>query len=143
MNAIKFVDQNEKSMWSKEIADGRTIYSACVEVNDTVLDLVTLFDRNEKSLVWIKSENADTLVKTQESVIKQINNGVLKPYRAFSEKPFYEGQEEDINPSTEAKLGRYSQVRLCPADKHASLHRQYVVETVSVAEPQPVISAEA
>jgi hypothetical protein len=147
MNAKKFVDVNQNSVWTKELADGRTQTSVCVEVNDEVLDLNTGYIREEKSLVWLKGMSSEVVLRQQENVIKMVNNGTLKPFRAFSKTPFYDGQEEDINPQTEAKLGRYSQVRLCPADQHATLHRQYV--TVATAPPavaeteQPAIKAEA
>lgn len=143
MNAKKFIKDGQ-DVWSKELEDGRTINSVCIEVNDSTLDMVTLFERSEKSMVWLKGENADSLVKQQDSVITQINKGVIKPYRAFSETPFYEGQEEDINPSNEAKLGRFSQIRLCTADQHPALHRQYVkVDTLAAPAvvEQPAINA--
>jgi len=140
MNAKRFI-KDEQSVWSREtIVNGveKTIYSGCVEVNEESIDMVTLFVREEKSMVWIKGNSEDVVDKTINSVISQINTGNIKPYRAFSETPFYEGQEEDINPTTEQPLGRYSQVRLCPSSQHASLHRQYVVtETMSVDAKQP------
>jgi enoyl reductase-like protein len=134
MNAIKFV-KDDQSVWSKDLEDGRTITSVCVEVTDEVLNMNTLFTQVEKSMVWLKGSDEAVVLKQQDAVIKAINKGQIKPYRAFSETPFYEGQEEDINPTTEEPLGRYSQVRLCPADKHADLHRQYVVPTVASAKP--------
>ena len=139
MKAIKF-EKDGQSIWSNELADGRTFSSVCVQVDSTVLNLETLVDRNERSMVWLKSDNTETLAKTQEAVIKQINTGVLSPYRAFSETPFYEGQSEDINPQTEQPLGRYSEVRLCPSAKHATLHRQFVVtESIVTSQAQPAI----
>ena len=130
MNAKKFVDANNQSVWTKDLEDGRVQTSVCVEVNDESLDFTTGYVREEKSLVWIKGMSTESVTRQQESVVKMINSGTIKPYRAFSKTPFYEGQSEDINPSTEQPLGRFSQVRLCPADQHASLHRQYVVNAV-------------
>lgn len=127
MKAIKFVDKDNQSLWSKETAEGKTIHSVCIEVTDTTLDLETLFERTEKLLVWIKSEDQASLLNTQNEKIQQINAGIFKPYRKFSKTPFYNGQEQDVNPSTGALLGRYSEVKLCVAAKHAELHRQYVV----------------
>ena len=147
MNAKKFVDAQNNSVWTKLLEDGsgRTQTSVCVEVNDETLDLNTGYVREEKSLVWIKAMSTEVATRQQEAVIKMVNNGTLKPYRAFSKEPFYSGQLEDINPSTEQPLGRYSQVRLCPADQHATLHRQYV--TVATANPveepaQPAVNAQ-
>jgi len=149
MNAKATVfSQEGKNLWSKDLADNRTIYSVCVEVNNSVLDMATLFERNEKSMIWLKGEDEARLLEQQSAVIKQINNGILLPYRQFSTTPFYykpdgEPQDPDINPTTGELLGRYSQVRLCPASKHAELHRQYVVVSTepAVAEPQPKIEA--
>lgn len=138
----KRFSKDDQIVWSKEtIVNGveRTISSGCVEVIDEVLNPTTLFVAEEKSLVWIKGNSEELVDKTVNAVIKQVNSGAIKPYRAFSETPFYEGQDEDINPTTEMPLGRYSQVRLCPADKHASLHRQFiVVDTLpAVKDQQP------
>lgn len=145
MNAKKFTDANNQSVWTKELADGRTQTSVCVEVNDETLDLTTGYVREEKSLVWIKGMSTEAVVRQQESVVKMINAGTIKPYRALSKTPFYEGQAEDINPSNEQPLGRFSQVRLCPADQHTSLHRQYVVavtaEPIVAEQAQPAITA--
>jgi hypothetical protein len=140
MNAKRF-SKDDQTVWSKDaIVNGepRTVVSACVEVIDEVLNPVTLFVTEEKSMVWIKGNSEELVDKTINSVIKQINSGAIKPYRAFSETPFYDGQDEDINPTTEVALGRFSQVRLCPADKHASLHRQFIVlPSISTGSGQP------
>ena len=128
MNAKRFI-KDEQSVWSKDTeVNGveKTIYSACVEVNEESIDMVTLFVREEKSMVWIKANSEQVVDKTVNSIISQINTGVIKPYRAFSETPFYNGQEQDINPTTQVELGRYSQIRLCPAAQHTTLHRQFV-----------------
>ena len=140
MNAKRFI-KDEQSVWSKDTeVNGveKTIYSACVEVNEESIDMVTLFVREEKSMVWIKANSEQVVDKTVNSIISQINTGVIKPYRAFSETPFYNGQEQDINPTTEVELGRYSQIRLCPAAQHTTLHRQFVtLETIPVNAAQP------
>jgi hypothetical protein len=142
MNAKRF-SKDDQTVWSKDtIVNGlpRTISSACVEIIDEVYNLNTGWVQEEKSLVWIKGGSEELVEKTVNSVIKQVNSGTIKPYRAFSETPFYDGQDEDINPTTEMPLGRYSQVRLCPANKHAELHRQFVtVQSISTgsAQPQP------
>ena len=139
-NAKKFVDKDGKSVWTSETND---IVSMCVEVNEESLDMNTLFVREEKSLVWLKGNSVEAVTRNQDAVIASINKGLIRPYRAFSETPFYEGQEQDINPTTNAQLGRYSQVRLCPADKHTSLHRQFVtVATPVVVAEQPKVGAD-
>ena len=138
-NAKKFVDKDGKSVWTSENND---ITSVCVEVNEESLDMNTLFVREEKSLVWLKGNSVEAVTRNQEAVITSINKGLIRPYRAFSETPFYDGQEQDINPSTNAVLGRYSQVRLCPADQHATLHRQFVTVAKAVVAEQPKVSAD-
>lgn len=128
MNAKRF-SKDDQTVWSKDtIVNGqpRTIVSACVEIIDEVLNPTTLFVAEEKSMVWIKGDSEELVNKTINSVIKQVNSGVMKPCRVFSETPFYKGQDEDINPTTELPLGRFSQVRLCLANEHASLHRQFI-----------------
>ena len=109
------------------------ITSACAVVTDESLDLNTGFTREEKMLFWVKSNNAEGIDKAVNGVITSINKGVLKAHRAFSNEPFYAGQAQDINPSTNESLGRYSQVRLCPSDKFETLHRQYVTVEAKVA----------
>ena len=139
MNAKKFTDANDQSVWSKELNDGKTQTSVCIEVNDEVLDYETGYVNTEKSLVWIKGTSSEAVTRQQDSVIKMINNGTIKPYRSFSKTPFYTGQTEDVNPSTGALLGRYSQTKLCPSEQHASKHRQYVV---AVTAPPEVVQPE-
>jgi len=136
MNAKKFTDENGQTVWTKELADGRTQTSVCVEVMDETLDFTTGYVREEKSLVWIKGMSTEAVTRQQEAVINMVNKGQIAPYRAFSKTPFYEGQPEDINPTTEETLGRFSQVRLCPADQRPTLHRQFVVVPEVVAEPE-------
>ena len=138
-NAKKFVDKDGKSVWTSENND---ITSVCVEVNEESLDMNTLFVREEKSLVWLKGNSVEAVTRQQEAIINAINSGKLRPYRAFSETPFYVGQEEDINPKSNTPLGRYSQVRLCPADQHATLHRQFVTVATPVVAEQPKVGAD-
>ena len=136
MDAKKFVDKDGNSVWTKETTDGRTQTSVCVETTLESIDFNTGYINEEKALMWIKGTNTETVLKQQDSVIKMINKGQVATYRAFSKTPFYEGQAEDINPTTEVALGRYSQVRLCPAEKRAELHRQYVVVEEVAKEPE-------
>jgi hypothetical protein len=139
MVAKKFTDANEQSVWTKELGDGRTQTSVCVEIMDETLDFNTGYVREEKSLVWIKGMSTEAVTRQQQSVINMINKGQIAPYRAFSKTPFYEGQAEDINPTTEQSLGRYSQVRLCPAEQRSALHRQYVTVTEVAKVPEPEV----
>lgn len=133
-------EQDGKKLWTKEATNGTTVVSGCVEIVEESLDLNTLFVREEKSMVWIKGNSEELVTKQLNTVIANVKNGTLRPYRQFSETPFYEGQAQDINPTTQAELGRYSQVRLCPSAQHATLHRQYVTVPTMVASEQPSIA---
>lgn len=114
--------------------DGQTT-SMCVEILNSSLDLTTGFIRDEKMLFWVKGTSEETVANNTNTLIANINKGILRGYRAFSNAPFYEGQSSDINPQTQQVLNRYSQVRLCPSAKFDELHRQYVVnETVASTE---------
>ena len=137
MNATKFV-KDGKSVWT----NGKIVSSAIQNVTEGSLNLETGFiNPDEKHIMFIKGNSEASVVKQTQTVIDAINAGKLATYRAFSKTPFYDTQESDMNPSTGEVLNRYSQVRLCPADKYMELNRQYVVVPVAAAaEP---IAAEA
>jgi hypothetical protein len=135
MSAIKFV-KDGKSVWT----NGKIVSSAVQNINES-FNLETGFITEEKHLMFIKGNSEVSVTKQVDMVISAINAGKLATYRAFSKTPFYVTQESDINPSTGEVLNRYSQVRLCPADKFMELNRQFVaVVAKEVAEP---IAAEA
>ena len=135
MSATKF-SKDGKSVWT----NGNIVSSAIQNINES-FNLETGFVTEEKHLMFIKGNSEGAVTKQVDMVINAINAGKLATYRAFSKTPFYDTQESDINPSTGEVLNRYSQVRLCPADKYMELNRQYVVVPVAVAnEP---IGAEA
>ena len=137
MSATKF-SKDGKSIWT----NGKIVSSAIQNVTEGSLNLETGFiNPDEKHIMFIKGNSEASVVKQTQTVIDAINAGKLATYRAFSKTPFYDTQESDMNPSTGEVLNRYSQVRLCPADKYMELNRQYVVVPVAVAnEP---IGAEA
>ena len=135
MSATKFV-KDGKSVWT----NGNIVSSAIQNVNSS-FNLETGFITEEKHIMFIKGNSEDAVTKQVDMVINAINAGKLATYRAFSKTPFYDTQESDMNPSTGEVLNRYSQVRLCPADKFMELNRQFVaVATTVKAEP---IAAEA
>ena len=137
MSATKFV-KDGKSVWT----NGKIVSSAIQNVTEGSLNLETGFiNPDEKHIMFIKGNSEASVVKQVDMVINAINAGKLATYRAFSKTPFYDTQESDMNPSTGEVLNRYSQVRLCPADKFMELNRQFVeVATTVKAEP---IAAEA
>lgn len=105
------------------------IFSACVDTTLESLDLNTGFLREERLMFWVKASSEESALKNANMIVDNINKGKLIAYRAFSNEPFSAGDTMDINPSTNAPLNRYSQVRLCPVAKFEDLHRQYVVNT--------------
>ena len=137
MSATKF-SKDGKSVWT----NGNIVSSAIQNVTEGSLNLETGFiNPDEKHIMFIKGNNEASVVKQVDMVINAINAGKLATYRAFSKTPFYDTQESDMNPSTGEVLNRYSQVRLCPADKYMELNRQFVaVATTVKADP---IAAEA
>ena len=137
MSATKFV-KDGKSVWT----NGKIVSSAIQNVTEGTLNLETGFiNPDEKHIMFIKGNSEASVAKQVDMVISAINAGKLATYRAFSKTPFYDTQESDMNPSTGEVLNRYSQVRLCPADKFMELNRQFVaVATTVKAEP---IAAEA
>ena len=137
MSATKFV-KDGKSVWT----NGKIVSSAIQNVTEGTLNLETGFiNPDEKHIMFIKGNSEASVTKQVDMVINAINAGKLATYRAFSKTPFYDTQESDMNPSTGEVLNRYSQVRLCPADKFMELNRQFVaVATTVKAEP---IAAEA
>ena len=137
MSATKF-SKHGKSVWT----NGNIVSSAIQNVTEGTLNLETGFiNPDEKHIMFIKGNSEASVAKQVDMVINAINAGKLATYRAFSKTPFYDTQESDMNPSTGEVLNRYSQVRLCPADKFMELNRQFVaVATTVKAEP---IAAEA
>jgi hypothetical protein len=127
MSATKF-SKDGKSVWT----NGKIVSSAVQNINES-FNLETGFVTEEKHIMFIKGNSEAAVVKQVDMVIAAINAGKLTTYRAFSKTPFYKTQESDTNPSTGEVLNRYSQVRLCPADKYMELNRQYVVVPVAVA----------
>ena len=132
MSATKFV-KDGKSVWT----NGKIVSSAIQNVTAGSLNLETGFiNPDEKHIMFIKGNSEAAVTKQVDMVINAINAGKLATYRAFSKTPFYDTQESDMNPSTGEVLNRYSQVRLCPADKFMELNRQFVdVATTVKAEP--------
>ena len=137
MSATKF-SKDGKSVWT----NGKIVSSAIQNVTEGSLNLETGFiNPDEKHIMFIKGNSEASVTKQVDMVINAINAGKLATYRAFSKTPFYDTQESDMNPSTGEVLNRYSQVRLCPADKFMELNRQFVdVATTVKAEP---VQAEA
>ena len=135
MNATKF-NKDGVTVWT----NNSFVSSAILNTNES-FDFNTGFIREEKHIMWVKGNDEATVTKQVDSLIKAINSGKLATYRAFSETPFYVGQEEDVNPSSGELLGRYSQVRMCPADQYDTLNRVYVVNKAITASTP--ISAEA
>ena len=135
MSAIRFT-KDGKSVWNNG-----TVVSVAVQHTTKEFNLETGWEASVKNIMFLKGNDEASLIDRANTVIKAINAGQLMTCRVFSKTPFYDTQESDINPSTGEVLNRYSQVRLCPADKFMELNRQFVaVATTVKAEP---VAAEA
>ena len=134
MNAVLFTDKNGESVWNRN----GTVSMAIDSKNETI-DLNTGYINSERHIMWIKGNDEEVVEKQVNALIKSINSGKLATIRVFSKTPFYtkaDGtpQEQDINPQTGELLGRYSQVRLCPADKAVEMNRSFVEVEVKATE---------
>lgn len=134
MIATKF-EKDGVTVW-----ENGTVISSAIETINESRDLETGFIREEKNLMFIKGNSEEVVTRQVGLLIKEINAGKLATYRAFSLTPFYAAQTEDINPTTGAALGRYSEVRMCLADQYLAKNRVYVVPAVKVAATAPVMN---
>ena len=143
--AKAFVKEDGQDVWSYETTNGE-YHTVGIDVTEEGFSLVDGIPRPtiERNIVWVGHNNVELLKRQQQAMIDAVNSGKLRAYRAYSETPFYEGQEQDINPSTQEKLGRYSQARMCTPEDYLRVHRQFVVNTPKVAEPvaQPKVGAD-
>jgi hypothetical protein len=131
MIKITRFEKDGQKIWKN---DG--IFSGCIKATSESFDLETWSENVTTHMNWIKGNSEEIVERTIGIVTKQIEAGNLVPYRVFSETPLYEGQEEDINPTTQAKLGRYSQSRLGTPEKALEMDRKFItVEVKLTAEP--------
>ena len=144
--AKAFVKEDGQDVWSYETSNGETYNTVGIEVTEEGFSIVDGIPRPtiERNIVWVGHNNVELLKRQQQAMIDAVNSGKLRAYRAYSDTPFYNGQEQDINPSTGEKLGRYSQARMCTPENYLSVHRQFVVNTPKVVEPvaQPKVGAD-
>lgn len=137
MNAVLFTDKNGETVWNRN-----GVVSMAIDSTKETFDLNTGFVNSERHIMWIKGNDEEVVERQVNALITSINSGKLATIRVFSKTPFYtksdgSPQDQDINPTTGETLGRYSQVRLCPAHKVAELHRQFVEVEVE-ATPEDV-----
>ena len=148
MNKIAkaFVKEDGQDVWSYDTSNGETYNTVGIDVTEEGYSLVDGVPRItvERNIVWVGANDVALLKRQQQAMIDAVNSGKLRAYRAYSETPFYEGQEQDINPSTQENLGRYSQARMCTPEDYLRVHRQFVVNTPKVVEPvaQPKVGAD-
>lgn len=127
VSAVQFVKDGQTE-WLKAGVNGQQDQvSSAIDVNMTSLNLSSGQINNERLLFWVRGNDVDTVKMIVNHTLGQIKSGAVLAYREFSKTPFYEGQTSDINPSTNEVLNRFSQVKLCPANKFNELHRQYVI----------------
>ena len=138
--------EDGQDVWSYDTSNGETYNTVGIDVTEEGYSMVHGGPRPtiESNIVWVGHNNVELLKRQQQAMVDAVNSGKLRAYRVYSDTPFYNGQEQDINPSTGEKLGRYSQARMCTPENYLSVHRQFVVNTPKVAEPvaQPKVGAD-
>jgi len=131
----KTTDGVVQNIW--ESGNGK-IFSGAVHCTDEILNPVNGFVNVEKFVFWVKTKDAGLTDKHVGLLLKSIKAGKLRPYRVFSETPFYDGDEPDskVNDDGEVieSLGRYSQTRLGPPDTARRLHRTYIEVSLDTTE---------
>ena len=143
MKATRFNKDGQTVWTSVSEKDGRTWYSGAIECVTTVRDRATGIINKSKTLVWLKTTESEAfLEEILAEDIKDVNAGRLTAIRQFSLTPFYVGQEEDINPSTEEKLGRYSRTMIVASEDALSMDRKFIVLNEE-AIAQPEVDAQA
>jgi len=140
-----FTNEDNQTVWSYDTENGGQLHSVGIDVTEEGYDLVARRFTVDRNIVWFNGNNLEAVQRQQQVIVDMVNAGKMRAYRAYSETPFYEGQSQDINPSTQESLGRYSQARMCLADDYAKLHKQFVVNTVATPAPvteQPKVGTE-
>jgi hypothetical protein len=127
MNTERF-EKDGQTIWEKG-----NVVSGCIKTTSEAFDPETGFVAETKHMNWIKGNTEEIVERTITSVTKMIQDGKLVPYRVFTEEPAYDGHEEDINPTTQAKLGRYSQSRLGTPEKALEMDRKFITVEAKVA----------
>ena len=138
-----FTNEDEQVVWTYDVENGGQLHSVGVDVTQEGFDIATGSITVDRNIVWFRGNNLEAVKRQQQVIVDMVNAGKMRAYRAYSETPFYEGQSQDINPSTKESLGRYSQARMCLADDYTKLHKQFVVNVVATPEPvaQPKVGA--
>ena len=139
-----FANEDGQSVWSYDTENGGQLHSVGIDVTQEGFDIATGNITVDRNIVWFRGNNLEAVQRQQQVIVDMVNTGKMRAYRAYSETPFYEGQSQDINPSTQESLGRYSQARMCLADDYLSVHKQFVVNTVATPAPvvQPKVGAD-
>lgn len=147
----RFIGEEDKKVWITG-SEENPVFSACLKAVDKVFNPETGFENIRTHMIWVKTtESIDAVEALVVNVAKLINTGKFVPYAVFSDTPFFDGDTEDINPTTELALGRYSSTRLGSASKALDLDRTYVevvdltpaVETVKKAVKEEKVPLEA
>ncbi len=121
MIKVTRIEKDGQTIWEKN-----GLFSGCIKTTSESFDPETGFMNVDTHMNWVKGNSEDLVERMITNVSKMIENGKLVPFRVFSLTPIYAGQEEDINPQTEAKLGRYSQSRLGTPEKALEMDRTFI-----------------
>jgi hypothetical protein len=126
-------DETNQKLWENNFTDAsgveKTIFSGAVDVTDKVMNYDTGFQNTERKIVWLKTtESAEALDALVDEHVKLVQKGILAPVRQFADQPIWDGHAEDVNPSTNEPLGRYSITKFAPKAKALELDRTYLSE---------------
>ena len=145
-------DGTTQDTWVTERKDGKgEVISQALRCEETTLNPITGFLQEEKFMFWVKGSTLAVVSTGIKTVLAQIKQGMLVPYRVFSETPMHPTHQPDVNPSTMEPMDRYSQVRLGVPKVARELHRTYIevpvadepsAETTKAEEPKVETGAE-
>lgn len=141
MKVIRFTTEEGQNIWEKAMENGSSIFSGALHVTNEIFNPMTMFVSEEKFMLWIKANSLELVEKHINAVLKQVEKGILVPYRVFSETPFYEGQPQDVHQGTGLDMNRYSDTRLGTPKQALENHRQFI-ELALVQEPAVVTAKE-
>ena len=126
MIKVTRIEKEGQNIWKKN-----GLFSGCIKTTSESFDPETGFMNVVTHINWVKGNSEEVVERMITSVSKMIETGKLVPYRVFSLTPIYTGQEEDINPQTQALLGRYSQSRLGTQAKALEMDRTFITPTLA------------
>jgi hypothetical protein len=138
MIKVTRIEKEGQNIWEKN-----GLFSGCIKTTSESFDSETGFMNVATHMNWVKGNSEAVVERMITSVSSMIETGKLVPFRVFSLTPIYAGQKEDINPQTNAPLGRYSQSRLGTADKALEMDRTFITPAFAKVNADAIRSTDA